>query len=537
MKDITRIHIAKVAYDIELPAKKKLEAYIAQLEAYAQDAGVLEDIEIRITELLQERGIKQNNVIASADVVAVTEQLGDPKEFMTDGDVVVDELPVETRKRLYRNTDTALVGGVLSGFASYFGISPIWTRLAFVVLTFFSLGLSVFAYVLFWFIVPPARTAAEKLSMTGKSVTLASIRALNNEEGVVNTTPRTVRKIVLALVGIGSVLAAVGVIAAGIYGIFGINQVSEGRTVQEMLASTLGSNYLLTIGLGALAAAILVIFLILVAYAAFKQNFGKRIWITAIVLVIAGLTTFGAAVGSAAYGTYDLSVQAAKSIVTTSVKVPAGFENVTSLSVKNVSYNAKVEYIVSTQPRIELISPLKDSVSMSIEGEKAVLNYKKDANKEADFRYGTQSIIRVYGPALKTIDAEAVGIEYNGAAQDVLSVIVKNSGSVQIVGSRIETVNANIDNASDLNGQSSTIGKVVAELSRSSTMSLGTVTSLTIKASTTCAVESHNEVRAAKVNDGFVTLNDKKIINTQYEESCMIILSAGDNEFGTQFDN
>ena len=174
MKDITRIHIAKVAYEIELPAKKKLEAYISQLEAYAQDTDVLEDIEIRITELLLERGIKQNDVIASADVTAVTEQLGDPKEFMTDGDVIVEEVPTgETKKKLYRNTDTALVGGVLSGAASFLGINPIWTRLAFVVLTFFSFGLALLAYVVFWFIVPPARPAAEKLSRAGTPVTLA----------------------------------------------------------------------------------------------------------------------------------------------------------------------------------------------------------------------------------------------------------------------------------------------------------------------------------------------------------------------------
>ena len=52
MNEITRIHIAKTAYDIEIAAKKQLEKYIKSLETYTQDSDVLTDIEIRMTELL-----------------------------------------------------------------------------------------------------------------------------------------------------------------------------------------------------------------------------------------------------------------------------------------------------------------------------------------------------------------------------------------------------------------------------------------------------------------------------------------------------
>ena len=37
MKEITRVHIAKVAYDIEVLAKKAIEKYIGSLERYADD--------------------------------------------------------------------------------------------------------------------------------------------------------------------------------------------------------------------------------------------------------------------------------------------------------------------------------------------------------------------------------------------------------------------------------------------------------------------------------------------------------------------
>src|SRR5690349_11568976 len=130
MKEITRIHIAKVSYDVELVAKKDLESYLKTLEAYSNDTEIIEDIEIRITEILAERGIKKGGVISEADVKALKQQLGEPREFMTDGDIVVghdDEPRMDTDsvRKLYRNTDNAVVGGVLSGIASFFKIDTI----------------------------------------------------------------------------------------------------------------------------------------------------------------------------------------------------------------------------------------------------------------------------------------------------------------------------------------------------------------------------------------------------------------------------
>ena len=529
MKDITRIHIAKVAYDIELPAKKKLEAYIVQLEAYAQDSDVLEDIEIRITELLQEKGVKQNDVITAADVTSVCAQLGDPKEFMADGDVVSEAIDTsETRKRLYRNTDTALVGGVLSGVASYFGINPMWTRLAFVLLTFISLGFSLFIYVVFWFIIPAAKTAAEKLSMSGRPVTLSSIRQLNELEVTPNTTPRIVKRVATLIVGLLSVLGVLGIIAGGIYSWVAVNQVARDQNVGELISYSIGSSYPLTIALGGLAAATLVVFLILVAYASFKQVFGKRIWVTGAVLIVLGLTSFGAAIGSAAYGSYNLSMQAAQSLVTEQSSVPKGFESITSFSVKD-GQDTHIDYIVDSNPRLEVITATNDKVSITVDGDKATLNYIQGKKNDIGYRYDMSTLIRVYGPALTSIDADAAYVAYQGGAQDNLSVKLAHNASVATSNeTHIEALQLTASGSSSFEGQASTIGKVVADISSTSVLRLGTVASLTVKAPTTCAVNARTEVYAVKVNAGFVTFNDNKIFNTQYEDSCTMILSAGD---------
>lgn len=170
MKEIIRIHIAKTPYDIELDAKRVIEKYLRDIEHYA-DSEVLEDIEIRVTELLADKGIGANDIITKASVEEIMAQLGDPKEFLEDGDIavgVVDEqLTEKPRHRLYRDPSSAVLGGVLAGLARYLDANPLWTRLAFLVLVFVSFGTAIILYVIAWIIVPPVRTTADRLELEG----------------------------------------------------------------------------------------------------------------------------------------------------------------------------------------------------------------------------------------------------------------------------------------------------------------------------------------------------------------------------------
>jgi hypothetical protein len=125
MNEITRIHIAKTAYEIEIAAKKQLEKYIKNLEAYTSDKEVLADIEIRMTELLTERGVKPGGVINSEDVESLRKQLGEPHEFAgDDGDIANGAVREVGTRRMYRSVDDAVLGGVLSGIAAYFNFNP-----------------------------------------------------------------------------------------------------------------------------------------------------------------------------------------------------------------------------------------------------------------------------------------------------------------------------------------------------------------------------------------------------------------------------
>jgi len=90
-------------------------------------------------------------------------------------------------KKMFRNPDDKVFGGVSSGVAAYFGIDVIIVRLLFVVLALFG-GSGLILYVILWIILPEARTITDKMEMQGEPVTLRNIetnikKSLKVEEG------------------------------------------------------------------------------------------------------------------------------------------------------------------------------------------------------------------------------------------------------------------------------------------------------------------------------------------------------------------
>ena len=56
-------------------------------------------------------------------------------------------------KKLYRSTRDKWLGGVCGGMAEYFNKDPVLIRILWVVLTIFSFGVGIIAYILFWIFV------------------------------------------------------------------------------------------------------------------------------------------------------------------------------------------------------------------------------------------------------------------------------------------------------------------------------------------------------------------------------------------------
>ncbi len=300
MKEIIRIHIAKIPYDIEHDAKRDIERYFKELGSYARDEELMRDIEIRISEILGERGVNANGVITADDIAAIKSQLGKPSDFKSDEDeAIVDDRKATSnfeKRKLYRDTDNAILGGVLSGLANYFGIDTIVARLIFVLLFVFSGGSFIMLYILFWIIMPPAKTASEKIRMTGRQVNLESIREYNESEVDLESKKQrasVIRNVIAAFFGSIFMLCSIAISFATMISGWLLAQYSS----QSVLSGFSNWSVALILGLMVLAGLLLALLFAIFAYASFFQKFTKKIGTATIITIALGMLAFTSAVG------------------------------------------------------------------------------------------------------------------------------------------------------------------------------------------------------------------------------------------------
>lgn len=184
MKRTVQVNLSGQVFTIDEDAYEVLSAYLKRIASlYDRSAGkdeILSDIESRIAELLIERKGESKEVVTIEDVAAVTAIMGNPEQFEDDSMDDTEESyrtnysSDSSKKRLYRDSDNGIIGGVCSGIAYYFGIDPVLIRLFFG-LSFIFFGSGVIFYILLWIIIPEARSASEKLNMKGEPVNIGSI--------------------------------------------------------------------------------------------------------------------------------------------------------------------------------------------------------------------------------------------------------------------------------------------------------------------------------------------------------------------------
>ena len=101
--------------------------------------------------------------------------MDDPYDFSGDTqDKSKKNYSSRANKRLYRDPENRVLGGVSSGIGYYWNIDPLVIRIIFVITALWGGG-GIFVYLMIWIVIPEARTAAERLEMTGEPVTAENI--------------------------------------------------------------------------------------------------------------------------------------------------------------------------------------------------------------------------------------------------------------------------------------------------------------------------------------------------------------------------
>ena len=188
MKKTYNINLGGIVFHIDEDAYELLDKYLSNLRIhFSKEEGaeeIVHDMELRISELFNERLNERKQVITLTDVEEIIGQMGKPEE-MTD-DTTQDD-PIYNKeekapKRLFRDPDNKVVGGVCSGIAAYFGWDATILRILLIILSLPIIGDGMFVvkgiiifYIIAWIIIPEAKTATEKLSMKGMKVNVENI--------------------------------------------------------------------------------------------------------------------------------------------------------------------------------------------------------------------------------------------------------------------------------------------------------------------------------------------------------------------------
>lgn len=188
MKKTFNINLGGIVFHIDEDAYELLDKYLSNLRIhFSKEEGaeeIVHDMELRISELFNERLNDRQEVITLSDVEEIIVQMGKPEELTDDTtqDDPIYNKEEKAPKRLFRDPDNKVVGGVCSGIASYFGWDATILRILLIILSLPIIGDGMFVvkgiflfYIIAWIIIPEAKTAAEKLSMKGMKVNVENI--------------------------------------------------------------------------------------------------------------------------------------------------------------------------------------------------------------------------------------------------------------------------------------------------------------------------------------------------------------------------
>lgn len=197
MNKILNINLGGMPFTIDIDAYTHLDNYLNTIRRHFSDSEscdeIIHDIEVRMGELFQE-SMKGSSIISNKELDDVIKIMGTPEDFGAEAIEEDYEPTYDSResyterdhkrsgkKRLFRDGEDKIIGGLCSGIAAYFGIDdPLWIRIAFVLLLF--AGISPVLYILLWVIVPVARTSSDKLAMRGENINISNIAKTVEEE-------------------------------------------------------------------------------------------------------------------------------------------------------------------------------------------------------------------------------------------------------------------------------------------------------------------------------------------------------------------
>lgn len=449
MNEITRIHIAKKPYEIEIDAKKQLEKYLKDIQNYLQDEQLVDEVELRIVELLAEMGVKPHGVIAAGDIDSLKEVLGRASDFADDNEIDADDAPTDVsvpahKKHLMRDESSGWIGGVLSGLAAHYRW-PVWAvRLVAVIVTIVSSGIGALLYLIGWIVIPKANSKSDVLLLQGKATTLQALRELEDQSAeqstsvhLVEVALRIATAVVMCIIGIVAFLCVLFVS----YAFFGVIDVTD----NALAVIIYGTGLIAGLALVAFCAAS-------VRLLAQSKKSPRTIRALAVTLVV-GCAFGGIALGGFVIGMNGLDVTTGMAYVEKqSVKdFDRSIKGAKQLTVKSSTLH-NINYIVTDEKaRIEIredkhfrtllpYSVVRTGETLTLE--LGVLDTPCYNGPFPPQGCLVSANVTIYGPALDVValDRGTAAFHYSAKKQDTLHLKVSEALSARVSGAYIGTL-------------------------------------------------------------------------------------------------
>ena len=229
MKEVMNIGIGGKSFVVETSAYEILRDYLELFSSKikpGESSEVMEDIESRIAELCSENISAYKNVVTESIVVKIVTQLGLPngesyRPFQgtaagaakgaagaaagsatgtsagasagaatgtsagaagaySGATYGADAEEQRVPKKLFRDSDDKMIGGVCSGLGFYLGADPVLVRVLFLIALLFG-TLGFWVYLIIWIVAPLAVNPVQKCEMRGLAPTAENLGKFSNK--------------------------------------------------------------------------------------------------------------------------------------------------------------------------------------------------------------------------------------------------------------------------------------------------------------------------------------------------------------------
>ena len=217
MKEVMNIGIGGKSFVVETSAYEILRDYLELFSSKikpGESSEVMEDIESRIAELCSENISAYKNVVTESIVVKIVTQLGLPngesyrpfqgaaagaaKGAASTSAGAATGASTGTSagaagaaygagaeeqrvpKKLFRDSDDKMIGGVCSGLGFYLGADPVLVRVLFLIALLFG-TLGFWVYLIIWIVAPLAVNPVQKCEMRGLAPTAENLGKFSNK--------------------------------------------------------------------------------------------------------------------------------------------------------------------------------------------------------------------------------------------------------------------------------------------------------------------------------------------------------------------